>query len=1491
MHELMHSVEGSRGYEAYKEAAIQAAYHGNEADMRHDIERIREVYGAVYESEGRTLTETDVQKELITRATEKVIEQLAGLTKTGGETQIYDLLGEKQRFGVRLYNQLTQFIAKRKAKKNGTLEAYNELIRARDALKEALKGAKRAEKEQRRQYALELGQDSHYDYSKPFAEQVDDFLEGKIPKRDTLLISGTPEVLQRIGFSKLPLTIDQKHMRDVLGKPKNADHDLGVDFMKHLDEHMAHPVAIIENSGDLSGGVMVIFSEKNKNADDRPIVGMMNIRNKGQFNTAETDSNRLMTTHSRGDAVSRLQEAIQKEQNGQVGVYYINKKEASALLEEGQSQVLSGLVRDGFLHSIAEEASPVNYKHMEQTQTRQFGHWFRGSKVVDENGNPLVMYHGTRAENGDFYVFDSSKAVKRGGLGMKALGAGNYFTATHLSGNERYGSRVIEAYLSIKQPFEMYTGETFKEAIQSRLGLDTKEMSYDAIQQAMRENGYDGVIQRGKDGNVALAVTFDSEQIKSATDNVGLFDPKNKDIRYALELNQFDNKTAQQTDALVDQIKQQLLGGRHEKQVNRDQVERANAQYDSRGAEAVMAELNTREMWTAEDMAAAQVAIVRGQNDGHLVQAAQLAQMYSERISKAGQALQAGSIFKKLTASGAMAESLDRANRANRRQGLTDGTIPMGNEAPVKGWKERQAKAETDVQTAARGERTEDGTVSRPVSKKAVDAYEAAERTRKAAQSAEGSETVSTDNPLHIPLSGAQTALIDRFGLWNTKLPDYDYFRASLKERMLAAIIATPNNSRGDGLLTLCQQLEFMQRGYAVVTEADLNYITGEMATFQLLEADNETPQTAEGRTVIQRVYSAQANTKPNGLWNKWNNFGYDNMLSSPKTWNKNVMSNILTRPLEMASEGVAAVADRMVAKKTGNRTTGLPGREGVSAGHRAFAEEIANTLTDYVIRGTDTGHSSSFDFNNNSRTYNNAFMQTYHDFIAMAMQLGDRPFWEQCYAEETDVLKRLNTQIQDTRATEDGSTELFLRDMTDEERRAEAARRATERVFQEDNVLIDSINDLKRKSRAADTVITALMPFLKTPTNVAIRAMQYSPVGLAYTLVRDGLIAAKTEGGAGFDQRKFVMNLGRGLTGTGLMVAGMALANAGFIKPGREDEEDSRLSAIEKSNGRSYGMYFDVFGTEIPLDFAFPAVAPWIIGAQVAQAVKDHEGSGDGAALSVDIAKKMAAASIDQLCDNSMLQGVSSIFRGYKDNAAVFTAVAEGVAENTASRLTPASIRAVAKFTDPYVRDTKSQNYLTQVLNAQIIQNWPILRQTLPKAQTLTGEDMLQTGANSWGKDRQNAALHFLNSFITPWTAGSETTDAVLDELVDLAYRTDETSFLPAALVGGNKYDVTVTQSMAKAISQKGVTVGRVGLNKYESVTFHLTDEEKRWLNGTYADALFNGSGRKVTGLRALTASRKWQRMSDEEKMSAVKEEATKAKQAVLEELVRRRK
>ena len=110
------------------------------------------------------------------------------------------------------------------------------------------------------------------------------------------------------------------------------------------------------------------------------------------------------------------------------------------------------------------------------------------SKVTNADGSPKVMYHGTRTENGEFYVFDSSKAIKKGGLGLRTMGKGNYFTAKKLDGSERYGSRVISAYLDIKNPFVFNGGNDFHSQVTKTLGLDPK-IDDDALQQEMRDRG------------------------------------------------------------------------------------------------------------------------------------------------------------------------------------------------------------------------------------------------------------------------------------------------------------------------------------------------------------------------------------------------------------------------------------------------------------------------------------------------------------------------------------------------------------------------------------------------------------------------------------------------------------------------------------------------------------------------------------------------------------------------------------------------------------------------------------------------------------------------------------------------------------------------------------------------------------------------------------------------------------------------------------------
>ena len=730
--------------------------------------------------------------------------------------------------------------------------------------------------------------------------------------------------------------------------------------------------------------------------------------------------------------------------------------------------------------------------------------------------------------------------------------------------------------------------------------------------------------------------------------------------------------------------------------------------------------------------------------------------------------------------------------------------------------------------------------------------------------------------------------LIDQYRLGGTKLVGDTYSHATVKERMLAAILATDNNVRGDGLLTLCQQLEAMKQGLAVVTEADLNYIAGQMSTFLYAEgADLEgMPVTTEGKTALQRVYNAQANIVQDSIMEKANAFGYTNMLSGTKTWSKNIFSNVLIRPLELASEKIGGTIEgAFITKRTGNRTTDAPNRAERAAGRDAFVGEIGQTMADYFVTHADTGHGSGFDLNHNNRTFSNKFLQAYKNIVDFAMQVGDRPFWEQCYAEELAVIKRLGTKIPDTQRV-DGREVKVLRDMTFEEMKTEAAVRATERVFQEDNNIVRAINKARRESPMIDLAITSMMPFLKTPTNVASRMMQYSPIGLARAIIQYGLWDGKRNGGANFDQRKFVVNLGRGLTGTGMAIVGALLASLGAIQPGREDEEDKKLGVIRKAQGRSYSTYFKLGDWEIPLDFAQPASGPLYIGAKTAWALEEMGDDVNVPALIGTLLYGSALETGNQLFDNSFLSGFSALFSGYNDVEGIMSNIAENIAENQASRLTPSAVRALAKMTDPYVRDVYSQNAVKQFLNRQIIQNWPLLRQTLPVKTDITGDATLQNGYYNWGQENQNAALHFLNAFVTPWTTLGEKNDAALDALIDLSYRTGETSFLPGEMVSGSEYEVSITKTLAKELR-----VNKVGFNQYEGFKIRLTDEEKRWANSTYADTLFNGNGRDVVGLRTMMNGSRWERMSDEERMEAVRDMQKTARKQVLTELVRRKK
>lgn len=376
-----------------------------------------------------------------------------------------------------------------------------------------------------------------YDYSKSFAEQIADYEAGKIPKNDTLLVGKTPEVFQKIGMTDLPVTINQQHIEYALHGTKDFDHALGAEGLRQLPKALESPVAIL-SSKTKNGSSLVAMLEIRQNG--KQVVVPVTIDGYGTLNWLRIDSNAITSVYGKDFSISKvLKNALEDEANGKAfSVYYVDKEKAARLFE-GARVLMPKMPQsspDGFVHSIREAGSPVNPKLENVTQSQQFKRWFgdwqnhpeNASKVVNEDGTPKVVYHGTGS---NFNAFDPLRQGEN-----YPQGEGGFFFTTSRKSAENYAAlhdkegkgRVVEAYLSIRNPYEVTAYGDYVQAPAEK--YDDHRSEY--LNEAERQ-GCDGIIVKGEKST--LYVVFDPTQIKSATDNIGTFDRENPDIRYSLK--------------------------------------------------------------------------------------------------------------------------------------------------------------------------------------------------------------------------------------------------------------------------------------------------------------------------------------------------------------------------------------------------------------------------------------------------------------------------------------------------------------------------------------------------------------------------------------------------------------------------------------------------------------------------------------------------------------------------------------------------------------------------------------------------------------------------------------------------------------------------------------------------------------------------------------------------------------------------------------------
>ena len=210
----------------------------------------------------------------------------------------------------------------------------------------------------------------------------------------------------------------------------------------------------------------------------------------------------------------------------------------------------------------------VGEERMQRAQqgTPEFKNWFGESKVVDADGKPLTVYHGTDAD------FTSFKQAKEGYFGKGIYLTPNPdtasgYAASSAGGDTRgEGGNVMPLYASIKNPMSVVDdGFTILGPIEvlKKLGysedkalalfekaMESKGNLTGELQTKLKLQGYDGIITNNPDGTIREIIAFYPGQVKSATGNKGTFDPSNPDIRYQRSLGS-EIKTPAELDYLV----------------------------------------------------------------------------------------------------------------------------------------------------------------------------------------------------------------------------------------------------------------------------------------------------------------------------------------------------------------------------------------------------------------------------------------------------------------------------------------------------------------------------------------------------------------------------------------------------------------------------------------------------------------------------------------------------------------------------------------------------------------------------------------------------------------------------------------------------------------------------------------------------------------------------------------------------------------------------
>ena len=471
-------------------------------------------------------------------------------------------------------------------------------------------------------------------------------------------------------------------------------------------------------------------------------------------------------------------------------------------------------------------------------------------------------------------------------------------------------------------------------------------------------------------------------------------------------------------------------------------------------------------------------------------------------------------------------------------------------------------------------------------------------------------------------------------------------------------------------------------------------------------------------------------------------------MLFNPKTQVRNIAGNALIAPVNSFGDIFASYADKLISKKTNIRTTG---KTNVKAMLEGFKKGAYEATTDYKkgintrdIEGNrfEIGDGKSFD---NNKLIGRALNNT-ESLLNYVMDAGDRIFSEAAFENSLQNQLKLN------------NTTEITQDMIDI-----ARQEALSRTWNDNNnytKFVLNVRSMLNKINVGTYGLgDVLIPFAKTPANLTKAIVDYSPVGFVNTILKGRKLSRSLENGQYTPQlqHEFVQTLGKATAGTMLYVLGTALAKAGVISGESDDDKDTQNFLKNTLGVSNYSI--KIGGKSFTYDWAQPLAAPLSITANIVNRKDKEQALGEAILSNLDTASSV-------LLEQSFMQGINEVLNG---NGGIVDGLINQVLSLPA-RAIPTLSKQIVDLTDSTQRTSFEYGKPVQSAINAAKAKIPGLSQTLAPVVDTLGREVERYG----GKN------NIFNVFLNPASVNTENISEAASEIYKIYQATGDKTIMP---------------------------------------------------------------------------------------------------------------